>query len=69
MDKLLKPCPFCGNPSIMLRSNGIGDTYAICDDGDDGGCGARTSDRNCETDSKAVKRWNRRVSVKGTGEK
>ncbi len=64
MSDLLKPCPFCGNRNIALRSNGIGDIYALCEvDEDDGtGCGARTSDVNCETDRKAVERWNQRVS-------
>lgn len=58
----LLPCPFCGNTSPVIRSNGIGDYYVFCDDsGDDRyGCGASSSDRSCETMSGAAARWNTR---------
>ena len=61
----LKPCPFCGNDNIEIRSNGIGDYYAICsgdgEEGDPCGCGASTSDRRCESQKGAIDRWNTRV--------
>lgn len=58
----LLPCPFCGNPFPVIRSNGIGDFYVYCDDDEDvGGCGASTSDRSCEGETFAAERWNRRA--------
>lgn len=58
----LKPCPFCGNTKVLIRSNGIGDFFAQCDgDIDEAHCGASTSDQNCETEKGAADRWNRRV--------
>lgn len=64
MSETLKPCPFCGGTNISILSNGIGDFYAICDgdDEDEAFCGARTSDRGCETPEGAARRWNRRVA-------
>lgn len=70
-EKLL-PCPFCGGTSVELRGNGIGDVYAICydDDPSEMSCGASTSDRHCETDQGAIRRWNSRAllpNAKGDG--
>ena len=61
MSEKLLPCPFCGNTNIVLKDNGIGDVYAICEGDDESGwCGARSSDHSCETDAKAIRRWNTR---------
>jgi hypothetical protein len=58
----LKPCPFCGNISPVIRSNGIGDYYVYCDDDEgEGGCGASTSDRRAEHETVAARRWNQRA--------
>lgn len=58
----LLPCPFCGNKNIRVCSNGIGDFYAICTGEDDEPhCGASCSEINCETEAKAVRRWNTRA--------
>lgn len=58
----LLPCPFCGNKNIRICSNGIGDFYAICTGEDDEPhCGASCSEINCETEAKAVRRWNTRA--------
>lgn len=58
----LLPCPFCGNKNIRVCSNGIGDFYAICTGEDDEPhCGASCSEVNCETEAKAVRRWNTRT--------
>ena len=61
----LLPCPFCGATNIKIKSNGIGDYFAICqsDDEEVPSCGARTSDYRCETIDQAVRRWNVRPSV------
>lgn len=60
----LLPCPFCGHKNPMILGNGIGDFFVMCNDihvdGDDGGCGARTSDVKCETPEGAARRWNKR---------
>lgn len=68
--KHLRPCPFCGNPEPKLHSNGMGDFYVRCEaEDEDVHCGARTSDRDCETITAAVRRWNDRAQApKSSGE-
>lgn len=66
----LYPCPFCGGTDITIKSNGIGDYYAICGSEDiAGGCGARTSDVRCESRAQAIERWNRRSDNALTAER
>ncbi len=58
----LLPCPFCGNTTPEIRSNGIGDFFVICE-ADEGemACGACSSQCSCETESHAASRWNKRT--------
>jgi len=57
------PCPFCGFDEPEIVSNGIGDYFIRCSSPNDDqlGCGARTSDANCESEKQALKRWNSRA--------
>jgi hypothetical protein len=57
----LLPCPFCGFGGAQIAPNGIGDYFVICEDDDNDGCGARSSQVRCETQQHAAKRWNRRA--------
>lgn len=59
----LKPCPFCGNEDVHIRPNRIGDYFVMCDSDVEGeeGCGASSSDRRCETEAGAARRWNERA--------
>lgn len=59
----LKSCPFCGNRSPQILSNGIGDFFVLCE-ADEGemACGASSSQVRCETERGAADRWNRRIA-------
>lgn len=52
----LKPCPFCGDKAIIIKS--LGDYAVRCRDG----CGARQA--WFDSEGKAVEAWNRRVKQK-----
>lgn len=61
----LKPCPFCGNPAMMLKGTdgGYPYIYVIC-----GSCGVSTpyffldeEDRLRKVKDIAAKAWNRRA--------
>lgn len=58
----LKPCPFCGNKTPTLQSNGMRDFFVqyYAEDEGDVACGASSSDYKCETEEEAIKRWNTR---------
>lgn len=58
----LLPCPFCGFDKPIIKPNGIGDFYVICEDPEDQtyACGASSSDERCESQVFAAERWNKR---------
>lgn len=60
----LRPCPFCGNPTVQVHYGKPDVTFLLCgDDYGRGGCGAVVSFRPNLTGRAAMDAYNRRAAA------